>query len=221
MKRPFLLTCLVLTAVACGGPRVDTRTFALKHLNGGEAAEMLRPYVFTDRKEARGMISSGLTSVTVRETPDNLEKIARVLTEFDRPQPSVRLHFQIIGANGSSTSDPAIKDVEGALRKLFRFKGYRLLAEAVLGGMRGTDLQQTVFGEGGPYGITATIQDARGVGDSGSVRVAVKLWPQNGPPYLETMVTLGSGQTAVLGNAQLSAAGKTIILTVRPELVAQ
>jgi hypothetical protein len=85
--------------------------------------------------------------------------------------------------------------------------------------MQGTEVRQRVFGVGGPYGIHASIQDARGTGDSGSVRVAVQLWPRVGAPILETVVTLRAGQTAVLGNAQPSAGGKTIILTVKPELV--
>lgn len=34
-------------------------------------------------------------------------------------------------------------------------------------------------------------------------------------------MTLRAGQTAVLGSAQLSDAGRTIILTVKPELVTQ
>lgn len=210
-----------LGLAACGGPRLDTRTFELKHLTGNEAARLLAPYVFADRKEAPGAWSEANGAITVRETPDNLEKITRVLAEFDRPKPSVRLTFQIIQADGAATTDPAIAPVEAALRKLFRFKGYRLLAEAVAGGMEGSEVRQIVSGSGGPYAITATILDARGTADSGSVRIKAELFVNDLGTVLNTAVTLRSGQTAVLGNAQLGSrlGVGTLILTVRPELV--
>lgn len=210
----------LLAVAACWGPRLDTRTFQLNYLDGGEAAALLAPYVFTDRKDAPGQMNHVRGSLTVRETPDNLDKIARVLAEYDRAKPSVRLHFQIIQADGAATSDPAIADVEAALRKLFRFRGYRLVAEAVAGGMEGSEVRQIVGGTGGPFIITANIFDARGAGDSGSVRIGAGL-EAAGATSLHTTVTLRSGQTAVLGNTQggdKSGSG-TLILTVRPELV--
>jgi hypothetical protein len=211
---------VLLGLVACGGPRLDTRTFQLKNLSGHEAARLLAPYVFIDRKEAPGALSEANGAITIRETPDNLEKIARVLTEFDRPRPSVRLTFQIIQADGAATTDPAIAPVEAALRKLFRFKGYRLLAEAVAGGMEGSEVQQSVSGPGGPYRITASILNVQGASDSGSVRIQAELFAPRGG-RLTTTVTLRSGQTAVLGNteADIKLGTGTLILTVRPELV--
>ena len=59
----------------------------------------------------------------------------------------------------------------------------------------------------------------RASGDSGSVRIGTNLWSIPGVPLIETQVTLRSGQTAVLGNAQMGSAVGTLILTVRPELV--
>lgn len=215
-------TWLALTGVvglaACGGPRLDTRTFQLNNITGHEAARLLTPYVFTDRKDAPGALSEANGAITVRETPDNLEKIARVLAQFDRPQPTVQLHFQIIQADGFAGTDPAIAQVEATLRKLFRFKGYRLAAEAVVGGMEGSSISQMVEGVGGPYHIRANIYQVQGSQDSGSVRILADLMGP-GPGRLETTITLRPGQTAVLGNAQVSDKFGTLILAVRPELV--
>lgn len=215
----WLVLAVLLAAIACRGPRLDTRTFQLNNLGGDEASRLLAPYVFSDRKEAPGQMSWLRGSITVRETPDNLDKIARVLAEYDRAKPSVRLHFQIIQADGAATSDPAIADVEAALRKLFRFRGYRLLAEAVAAGMEGSELRQTIPGQGDPYIIHATIFEVRGSGDSGSVGLRTEFWASRRDPVLNTSVTLRAGQTAVLGNAQMSGKLGTLILTVRPELV--
>lgn len=208
----------LLAVTACGGPRLDTRTFQLKNITGEDAARLLDPYVFNDRKDAPGAMSQLPGSITVRETPDNLDKIARVLTEYDRPKPSVRLHFQVIQADGAATTDPAIAEVEGTLRKLFRFRGYRLVAEAVAGGMEGSSISQVVAGLGGPYRIRAHIFDVRASHDSGSVRISAEL-VGSGAMELKTTVTLRPGQTAVLGNTQMSEKLGTLILTVRPELV--
>lgn len=206
------------TLMACTGSTLDTRTFELKHLRGGEASNIIDPYVFDDRPKAPGQMSFVDDAITVRETPDNLDKIARVLEQFDRPTPSVRLHFQIIQADGAARSDPAIAEVEGALRKLFRFRGYRLVGEAVVGGTEYSEASQEVAGEGGPYLIIARIQEVRGSADSGVVRVEARLRAGAGGE-LQTTVSLRAGQTAVLGNARLSGAGGTVILAVKAELV--
>lgn len=206
------------TLMACAERALDTRTFELKYLRGGEASTIIGPYVFGDRPKAPGQVSFVDDAITVRETPDNLEKIARVLAQFDRPTPSVRLHFQIIQADGAARSDPAIAEVEGALRKLFRFRGYRLVGEAVVGGTEYSEASQEVAGEGGPYLIIARIQEVRGSADSGVVRVEAHLRAGTGGE-LQTTVSLRAGQTAVLGNARLSGAGGTVILAVKAELV--
>ncbi len=213
----WLVLAGLLATAACGGPRLDTRTFQLNHLDGDEAARLISPYVWGDRKDAPGQMNNVRGSITVRETPDNLEKIARVLAEYDRAKPSVRLHFRIIQADGAVTTDPAIAEVEAALRKLFRFRGYRLVAEALAGGMEGSEISQVVAGLGGTYVIRANIFDVRGSGDNGSVRFSAYLGG-SGATELKTTVTLRSGQTAVLGNTQQGEKG-TLILTVRPELV--
>ncbi len=218
MKIPTWCALALLAVTACGGPRLDTRTFQLRYMNGDDAARLLSPYVFADRQGAPGAMSQLRGSITVRETPDNLDKIARVLAEFDRPKPSVRLTFQIIHADGAATTDPAIAEVEGTLRKLFRFRGYSLVAEAVVGGMAGSEISQWVPGLGGPYHIRAGIGDVGGSGDSVFVRVEAGL-EGSGATSLHTTVTLRAGQTAVLGNTQMSQKLGALILTVRPELV--
>ena len=206
------------TLMACTGRTLDTRTFELRYLLGEEASNIIGPYVFADRPKAPGQMSFVDDAITVRETPDNLDKIARVLSQFDRPTLSVRLHFQIIQADGAVRSDPAIAEVEAALRKLFRFRGYRLAGEAVVSGTEYSEVSQEVAGEGGPYTIFARIREVRGSADSGVVRLEAHLRAGTGGE-LQTTVSLRAGQTAVLGNARLSGTGGTVILTVRPELV--
>lgn len=215
------LAALGVALAACSrGPDLDTRTFELRHMAAHTAEALIDPYVWGDRTDAPGSYSTTGNTITVRETPDNLAKIARVLEEFDRPKPTVRLHFQLIQADGSSRPDPAIAEVETELRKLFRYSGYALVAEAVVGGMEGSNIEQVV-GDAPPedgWIITAGIGEVRMSGDSGwvTMRVGVRN-PMRGA--FETRVNAREGQTLVVGNAQLMQGGGTLILTVRPEFV--
>jgi len=216
---PLLALCL---AAACGGssPILETRTFALHYLNQEEVGQLLRPYVDYTRPTAKGDMSVGAGTVTIRETADNLDRIGRVLAQYDKPQPSVRLHFQVIRADGAAASDPSIREIETQLRALFKFRGYQLVADGFITGSEGTTTRQSLGGNGGPYGLTARINGISGSGDSAIVHIVVELrFPQPGGDF-ETSVGIPAGRTAVLGNVTGSNSGSALILTVRPDLVA-
>lgn len=222
MKRYALLgtAFAVASLVACpSGAGLETRTFALKYLSSGEAASIIDPYVYTDRPKAGGRISMAGNTISVRETHDNLERIARVLEQYDRPQPTVQLTFRVIAANGGpgATTDPAIADVEAVLRRLFRFRSYGLVGEGVVGGIEGSSVTQSLGGPGETYQVTARLNRVRLSGDSGTVQLEVRMVTLGGE--LESVVTLPMGKTAVLGNARAAPGKRTVILTVRPELV--
>jgi len=223
MRVPNAAAALVLLVLAgCGrGPDLDTRTFQLDHIDGIAAAEIVEPYVYGDRPGAPGKLSYQGYVLTVRETPDNLEKIARVLEQFDRPTPSVQLKFQIIEADGASRPDSAIADVEAELRKLFQFRGYRLLAEAYVGGVEGSSVSQVVRTGGDVYLIEARIHRVRSTEGGGAVEITVGLQYPNAHAALESTVNIPVGKTVVLGNAQLDPKRGPLILAVRPELTRQ
>jgi hypothetical protein len=219
-------TLLAIMITACNrGPELDTRTFELQYLDAETAARLIEPYLYLDREGTPGTMSTAgnVAShlITVRETPDNLAKIERVLSEYDQPAPMVQLHFQVIEANGNTTPDSAIAGIESALRQLFRFRGYRLLYEAVLSGVAGSSMSQTLGGEVQYFNIRANILDVRGGADSGTVRFDVSL---SGPPLgqvFETTANVRMGQTMVLGSTRPSPSMETLILAVRPEVIRQ
>lgn len=217
MKR-HLTALVVLFVAACGGssPRLalDTRTFALRYLSPDEARSLVAPYVFTDRTNSPGAMSATNGAITVRETRDNLERITRMLAQFDLPRPLVRLTFHLIQADGAATSDPAIADVEAVLRKLFRFRGYRLVEEGVFSATEGGEVNQQLGSAG--YMIGAEIRRVAGFGDSAIVQLGVHLRGRD--LQFGTQVGVPVGKTAVLGNVGEDPRG-TLILTVKPELV--
>jgi hypothetical protein len=222
MRTVTTLALLALALAACGrSPRLETRTFPLKHIEPGTAHGLIEPYVFGDREGAPGTMSLTENTVTVRETPDNLEKIARVLAEFDLPSPWVRLHFQLIEADGAGAADPRIADLEAELRQLFRYGGYRLAAEAVVTGTARSTIEQSIGGDvrrGEGYALTVNIGEVRVIGESGYVALNVNLRSPFGSGGLGTRVNARTGQTLVIGNAQLTQGSGTMILAVRPEL---
>lgn len=207
---------------ACGGstPRLEARTFALHYLRQDEAARLLGPYVVVDRPGARGDMSVGASTVTVRETADNLDRIARVLAQYDRPQPTVQLHFKIIRADGEGRADSSIRDVETALRSLFRFRGYALVADGMVTGTQQSHTEQTLAGVGGPYGLKTFIEAVSGAGDSAIVHLTVEMvFPSQPWQSFQTRVGIPVGRTAVLGNVTGSKSTTALILAVRPDLV--
>lgn len=222
LKRASLAMVIPLAAIgfACGATaELETRTFELQYLRPDEAVEMVRPYIYDDRPDAPGIVTHFSSGITVRETSDNLERIARVLAEYDRPKPGVRLHFQLIEANGAGSADPAIAEVEDVLRDLFRFEGYRLLSEVQLGALVGSGSTQA-FGEGGrKFAISTHVSEIRTRPEPGAVDLHVELMTEEIGRAMQTSMTVPVGQTVVLGSSRPDPERAALILAVRPELV--
>lgn len=217
-----LLALAVLAAgmAACQGPSLETRTFDVQYLAPYQVEQLIAPYVFTDREQNPGMLSTTEGAVTVRETLDNLDKIARVLTEYDRPRPSVMLHFQIIEADGAAPEEPAIAAVEKELRRLFRFEGYRLVAETQVGGIQGTGIRQAVgSADGDEFMIRAGVTEVRSGAETVTVTLDVGLAAAGVGDILQTSVTIPAGHSVVLGTAQAPAFDGALILVVRAEIM--
>ena len=228
MKRNFTPVIVLLVAflgilggrfwASEGSPRLDVRTFTLENRSGYEAAELVGPYIFGDREKAPGSMSATPNAISIRETPDNLDRIARVLAEFDQPIPGLRLRFQLIEADSFRDPDPAIAEVVEELRDLFRFDGYQLLAEAVVGvagGSReGQEFSQNFLGTEDSFSVTARAE----VSQPGTIRLdPVELWQEGREVLLQTSVNLTPGQTVVIGGARARVGGRSLILTVKAE----
>lgn len=213
--RRYLLPAVLLAgllALACERDvRLETRTFTLQNVDGWSIQALLDPYVYGDRPGAPGMMSATESAITVRETEDNLERIARVIEEHDRPAERIRLRFQLIAADGASGSDPAISDVVEELRRLFRFDGYRLLGEAVVTADRG-EVRQGFPGEEWFIHISSVSPSA-----PGTLRLeGLELWREGRGGVLATSVTVSAGRTLVLGSAPGAGDG-TVVLAVKAE----
>lgn len=202
------------------GIQLETRTFELQHMQPDEAVEMVRPYVYTERAGAPGAVTHFGSGITVRETPEALDRIGEALARYDRAKPGVRLYFQVIEADGFEDTDPRIEEVRAALEGLFRFEGYRLASETQMALMEGTNSRQPIPTDGVPMTLQVALQEVRGFGSRGSVTIFVRLNSESGyGALISTTLTVPVGETIVLGSSRPSTSAPTTILTVRPEFV--
>lgn len=217
------LALIAGTALLAGCQRdsygnLDVQTFQLEYIEPSAALRIIEPYVFSDRGGTVS-VDNQTGTITVRETPDMLSRIEEVLVRFDQPEPSVKLHFRIIEANGSTT-DPGLEDITDALPEdVFRFRGYRLVGETVMTGIEWSDVAQRVVTSGDRvFWIAGNIGEVRVAGDSGTVKLQVGLSSTQGNIF-QTAVNARLGQTLVLGSAQPDPGSGALILAVQAELV--
>lgn len=216
MKRTLIATlATTLLLGACqADTRLETRTFALQNLPPNEAEGLIQPYIYSDREGAPGTMSLAPSAVTVRETADNLDQIARVLAEYDTPRPDIRLHFQVIEADGYTGRDERIAAVEDQLRSIFQFQGYRLAGEAYVAATDASEIAQSLN-----QGLR--VEGRVFSTGPGSFRVEVYLYSHEHGNLLTTTVNIRTGQTLVLGSAARVGNEPTLLLTVRADEVTQ
>lgn len=204
---------------------VITRTIPLRHLRAADAARLVSPYV---RHPQGGVYDGGaVQAVTVTETALTLQRIDSLIRENDRSGAVLTFRFQLIAAEDTPARDVAIDSLDATLRKLFRYKGYRLLGEgtATAGEMESFSL--TVAGGEDRFGLAGEVIAVQ-AGTGGAVRLRVRLARATGGMYqgkptesevlLTTGLTVPLGQTIVLGSAAPGGKIQAIILAVRPEV---
>lgn len=218
--RGLLLMILMLLAACDGG--VETRTFALQYMEPEQALAMIGPYVPDAENNMR--VTRQPSSLTVTAPAVRLEQIAEVLATNDRVQPDVQLRFQIIEADGFTETDPAIADVQQALQELFRFSGYRLVAEAVVRSKAPGNVEQRIVArDDHVYTLRADLGRVLMAESGRAVELAVHLRYERSADgarqegsLIYTSLTVPSGQTVVIGSARAQAGANTLILVVRP-----
>jgi hypothetical protein len=164
----FALALLSLTgcnhaAMPHGDPALETRTFQLQHAQAHEIAQLIEPYVRFDRPVDPGLIrySEEMSAITVRETADNLDRIAAMITEHDVLPPSVELQVRLVLASSGAEPDPRLADVQADLEKVLRFDGYTLIGEAMFRLDHNSHFSQQLATQGEPVQVRVGV-DASG-----------------------------------------------------------
>ena len=151
---------------------------------------------------------------------------------------NVLLTFHLVQADGFTDQDPEISDVVSELRKLFNFKGYRLLSTSVFNvGLVSNASGTFLRGDGSqriapdhsesPLTITADVSSRRSAGtvratvtltDAITRRRVLTIGSEEELPLLEASVTMRDGQRVVLGSARRTADEPVLILVVTPRI---
>lgn len=221
------------------------RTFALQTLSPGAAASLLAPYINSVPGGFAGVYEAGgsIKAITVRAPKEVLSTADSVLRIYDAAPPTIALHFKLIAANDSGTHDAAISEIDATLRQMFRFTGYRQIADGTTTISPSTQLNSfdmSFAGGGTDCYLRGIIGASSGLGANLSQYLTISLYAN--PPagsaalqgagvtngrglgpgqrlILSTGLNVPIGQTVVIGGATGNDAGRTLILTVRPELV--
>ena len=197
----------------------NVRSVNLRYLSGTEGASILTGQVPIGAIEGWADSQKGEGGrVFIKGSESDITKAREILTRYDVPAPQVTLKFQVIEADGFTQSDSSIAAVEAVLRNLFRFKGYRLAAEAYVAAKANRGAQQTVVGaDGVQYSIDVSVGDVVRRGGKASVELETKLFA-GGNQALGTSVNVPDSQTVVLGTARPDAKRAALILVVTPEI---
>jgi hypothetical protein len=214
MKKLLLIALLLLTAAACDDKArgMDVRTYQLNRLPLDDALALVTPYI-----REGGHVSGKGRLISVREHEDRLTVIEDLLRKYDGIGEAVDvvLQIQVIEANGFTTQDPAIADIEATLRETFKYRGYRLAGETRVQAREGTGFRTTMSGGF----VLAGELDRVGTGTDKRIPIQLQLTrqPASGQPGIELggTVTGTIGKPTVLGQSTNDGA---IILVLRPTI---
>ncbi|HEX6749869.1 MAG TPA: hypothetical protein VF092_21430 [Longimicrobium sp.] len=207
MRKMLAVALAMLAVAACDNRKgMQVRTYELHRLTTEEAMSLLTPYI-----SEGGMVSGTSRLLTVRETPAQLDSIARILKRFDGARQALTLHFQVIEAGDFEGTDPTIARVAAPLREMLRYRGYRLVRAVTLNGVEGLPFQQNEQN----LRITGKVDQVI-PGPEGSITLEVEVAAQGAT--VSAAVSGAPGQTLVLGSAQRQNGTGALIVAVRPEL---
>lgn len=211
MKRFALFTLLVVALVACDKQKgMETRTYELQRLSTDDALALLTPYI-----RDGGRLSAKGKLVNVTEKPDRLKLIEGVLKQYDGLGEAVdiALDVQVIQADGYESADSSIADIEGTLRQMFKYRGYKLLGSTHIQTREGEDFYQSTPA----FSIRGDLQRVRP--NNNEKRVPISVFLQVDKTVMESTVTATLGKPIVVG--QSTNAGGATILVIRPSLARQ
>lgn len=204
----FALGLVLMAVTACDSTRgMEVRSYELSRLTNDEAVALLTPYV-----RDGGYLAGKNKLISVRERPDRLTLIEDLLRKYDGVGEAVDvvMEIRVIEANGFTTTDPAIADIEQTLRETFKYRGYKLLGQT-----RIQAREWGVFRQAGPqFTISGRVQRAMVEGNERRIPIEVNLQVAN-MAGLESTVTATVGKPVVLGQ---STPGGAIILVLRPTI---
>jgi hypothetical protein len=139
MKKRFALALLAGFAGSLWAQApvpLETKTIELKHLKPTEAVSLLRPYLVNGGGNVSS-VSENMPIITIKDVPENITRMEKVLAKYDHSPATIRLVFQLIEADtgprliNAAGTRGLEQDLELTLRSVLRFSAYRVVAQGV------------------------------------------------------------------------------------------
>lgn len=140
MKRLLAIALLAgvtssLSAQAAPQPVLEAKTIELKHLKPDEATNLLKPYIMNTFGTVTS-VSPSMPIITIKDVPENIARMEKVLAKYDHSPATVRLVFQLIEADTgprliSAANSKVSSDLDATLRSVLRFASYRLIGQGM------------------------------------------------------------------------------------------
>lgn len=152
----FSATVAVAESPGNAGAGMRVYAYTLKHQPAHEALALIRPLL-----SARGTVEvqPGDNTLVIRETRSALDRLSRMLVEFDHPPEELRFDIRIVRAGPRRSvisppepdAGPLPEDLAGRLRALLRYDDYRVLASA---GVTSQEGEEVTYDLGQTYSVS-------------------------------------------------------------------
>lgn len=210
---------LAATSAGCR-PGLQTQTFTLHSLRPSQAKALASPYVLGSN--GRVTVSGQPPAITIAGSRRSIEAVRAMLARYDRVPASVRLHYQLVEADGAGATDSSVADVAALLRKMFRYRSYHVVGNALVRMSEGTRATQLIRTDDGMVYRLDTV--VTGVpADTGAARMTIETHlqiPHGEEVFANTISGVRSGGVVVVGSARPDAHG-ALILILRPTIEGQ
>ena len=208
--RSLIALALGLSVAASAAAQVEpkqleTKTIELKHLKPEEAVSLLKPYIVNSLGTVT-WVSPTMPIVTIKDVPENIVRMEKVLAKYDHSPATIRLVFQLIEADtgprmvSASNNRPLASDLDATLRSVLRFSSYRVIGQGMAtSGENSVIYQKLALADSGGWVYTYDIRAQLGtirLSDATLQANAATRLASSGPVEVDTSAT-GSVSLAV------------------------
>ncbi len=207
----------VLAALAAGPPlfaqpppALVVHAYTLRHQPAAEALALVHP-LLCDRGSVQ--LQPGGNTLVVRDTPAVVERVARLLRDFDHPPQQLAMRIQVVRAGDDGEGDTLEPELAERLRELLRYDSYRVVATAELEAREG---ERVGYELGEEYRIVfqlGTLMSGEKIKLQG---FEVTRQVADGEPrqLLRTQVNLRLGRPMILGLAKDESSRRALLLVL-------
>ncbi len=210
---------IVSAAVAATGEAREVKAFPVRFRPVHEAAALIEPLISADGSFT---IQPKFNLITVQDEPDVLEKVAKLLAEWDVPPQSYRVRIRVLlGTTVPPTPGPPgplISGLGADLAKVFHYTSYQEVETIQITATEGTAVEALA---GGRYHLHFVLRALPGDPDRLQFAQFEVSRKEQGVAeaevlrsLLRTTVSLQIGQTVIVAAARSETASQGLILVL-------